>query len=170
MGFTLVELIVVIAMIGILSAIAFATLDPIGQMQKGWDAQRKSDLVQIQRALEMFYQDTGVYPRASPGNASNPGAYQIRDIRDVVVPWGNDFSPYMTRLPKDQNRSKKYVYLTNTTKQSYWLYASLDRGGKDSQACKQDGSKCDSAPPDSNGIRACGDVCNYGVSSANVSP
>jgi type II secretory pathway pseudopilin PulG len=46
----------------ILAMIAMATLDPISQFQKSSDARKKSDLSQIQKALEVYYEDAGRYP------------------------------------------------------------------------------------------------------------
>lgn len=63
-GFTLVELIVVIVIIGIVAGLVTANL--IGARQRARDAQRKSDLRQIQAALELYRADAGAYP--STGN------------------------------------------------------------------------------------------------------
>ncbi len=76
----------------------------------------------------------------------------------------------MSVLPKDPTSSKKYVYYsTGKDGQTYYLYANLDRGGNDSQACFSTGSACSSAVSSGIGTE-CGGNCNYGVSSPNVSP
>jgi general secretion pathway protein G len=54
-GFTLIELLVVIAIIGMLSALLVPNF--MGARERARDAQRKSDLKQIQKALEMYRQD-----------------------------------------------------------------------------------------------------------------
>ena len=49
------------------------------------------------------------------------------------------------------------------------LYANLDRGGNDPQACNTAGTDCPNVPAQN----LCGNnnnACNYGVSSQNVSP
>lgn len=170
-GFTLIELIIVVGIIGILSVGVMTILNPFSQFQKVSDAKRKSDLSQIQKALETYYQDNGQYPDNSEASDScqnlSSCPYRIKglDINNPVVNWGQSWQPYMNVLPKEANSSKSYVYVAGGNRQSYFLYASLDRGGKDSQVCHSDGSKCDNAPDD-----ACGEICNYGVSSPNVSP
>jgi len=59
-GFTLVELLVVMAILGVLVTLigtAFRTAQA-----RGRDVQRKSDLKQIANALELFFNDYGFYP------------------------------------------------------------------------------------------------------------
>ena len=165
LGFTLLELLITISVLAIVIAGAVIVLDPISALEKANDARRKSDLSQIQRALEQFYQDHRKYP-------SNTSEYKIKDISnpdpDVGIGWGNPWLPYMGTLPKDPNDSKSYVY-TRSDLNTYLLYASLDRGGNDAQACNPDGTACPSAPTTGEPCGT-GEVCNYGVSSPNVSP
>jgi prepilin-type N-terminal cleavage/methylation domain-containing protein len=59
-GFTLIELLVVIAIIGILSSVVLASLNTA--RQKSRDARRISDIKQLQLALELYFDDNGIYP------------------------------------------------------------------------------------------------------------
>lgn len=54
-GFTLVELLIVIALIGILSVAVLSTLNPIEQTNKASDAKYKNDAAEILGALERYY-------------------------------------------------------------------------------------------------------------------
>ena len=175
-GFTLIEILIAVALIGIMAVGIIIALDPLAQIQKAQDAKRKSDLSQIQKALETYYQDYGRYPQSSPDNITLP--HRIVN-RFLVVEWGStDFQPYMSILPKDPSSSKKYVYnSTGLDGQTYYLYASLDRGANDPQACPK-GNKnfavCDNAIYIGVYMK-CADrfpefFCNYGVTSPNVSP
>lgn len=62
-GFTLVELLTAIAVIGIISTIGLNSY--IGIQRKARDATRKSHLQQIRVALELYRSDVGSYPPAS---------------------------------------------------------------------------------------------------------
>ncbi len=62
-GFTLVELLIVVAIIGVLSTLLTANF--IGVRQRSRDAHRKSDLRQIQSGLELYRADEGSYPTSS---------------------------------------------------------------------------------------------------------
>lgn len=155
-GVTLLELLVVIAIIGVLAGGLLVIVDPRGQIGKANDARRKSDLNQIQKALEVYYHDNNVYP------AHTVGGYQI-----TGGAWGGTWSNYMARVPGDQTVGRRYVYFS--TGQSYYLYASLE-APKDPQMCNPaTGAVCNSWT--TNGITFnCGGICNYGVSSSNVLP
>ncbi len=170
-GFTLIELLVTIAVIGAMAGAVTLVMNPVTQIQKANDAKRKSDLAQIQRALETFYNDFGRYPEADTSVATN---YRIKKDSATTVGWGtNGFRPYMELLPIDPSSTKNYSYYSNSTtnNQSYYLFASLDRSN-DPQACNN-GSECTSISSGTiPGSPKCGtgNNCTYGVSSPNVSP
>lgn len=69
-GFTLVEILVVIAIIGILSSIVLASMS--GARSKGRDTKRISDVKQLQLALQLYYDgNNSVYPpKATDGTVS----------------------------------------------------------------------------------------------------
>src|SRR5579872_2213577 len=79
-GFTLIELVISIGILAILAVFALAALNPLQQFAKARDGQRKSDLGQIQRMLEQYYQDHGNYPTSS-------SSYTITDFNGVNVTW-----------------------------------------------------------------------------------
>ncbi|MFA5386352.1 MAG: type II secretion system protein [Candidatus Paceibacterota bacterium] len=59
-GFTLIEILVVIAIIGILSSLILVGLN--GARKQGRDARRVADLRQVQTGLELYFQSKGQYP------------------------------------------------------------------------------------------------------------
>jgi len=61
-GFTLVELLIVIALIAILSVAVLATINPIEQTNKARDAKFKNDAAEVLGALERYYASQNAYP------------------------------------------------------------------------------------------------------------
>lgn len=117
-GFTLIELLVVIAIIGILASLA--TYSYTDSQKKARDNRRKSDLVAIQKALELAKQDTA-------GNYSYPRCYTAAAVScvltepDPVAHPADDretspvLSPtYIKAIPYDPKTGTGYTYQTWT--------------------------------------------------------
>jgi prepilin-type N-terminal cleavage/methylation domain-containing protein len=69
-GFTLIELIVVIAIIGLLAA--FSTASYMSSLASGRDTQRRSDINQYRIKIEAYANtNNGSYPVAGPGAATS---------------------------------------------------------------------------------------------------
>lgn len=62
-AFTLIELLIVIAVIGILVAVILPNL--IGMRERARDTVRKNDLAQLGKALRLYFDDFGAYPMDS---------------------------------------------------------------------------------------------------------
>lgn len=61
-GFTLVELLIVIALIAILSVAVLATINPIEQSNKAKDASLQNDAAEVMNAYERYYTVKATYP------------------------------------------------------------------------------------------------------------
>jgi len=92
-GFTLIELLVAISIIGVLSS--FLLVNFIGVRQRSRDGVRKSDLRQIQSALELYRADQGNYPSSLPGCGSSL-------ITGEAI--------YMQKIPCDPSGGAAYTY------------------------------------------------------------
>ncbi|HSW96777.1 MAG TPA: prepilin-type N-terminal cleavage/methylation domain-containing protein [Candidatus Saccharimonadales bacterium] len=128
-GFTLIELLIVISIIGILAAILTANF--IGVRQRGRDAQRKTNIRNIQSALELYRSDQSNYPVSLPACTGS--------LVDPV----NGTTVYMKSIPCDpQGGSYQYVG-TSTT---YTLVSCLENtGDSDGTTTKPSGfSACSS--------------------------
>lgn len=108
-GFTLIELIVVIAIIGILTTILIASFGNV--REKNRDAKRKSDLKQLQVAFELYRNDVGMYPASLPAcNTSLANAGIV----------------YMQKVPCDPIAAAAYTYTVPTDRLTYGLRACLE--------------------------------------------
>jgi prepilin-type N-terminal cleavage/methylation domain-containing protein len=68
-GFTLIEILIVVAIVGLLAAVILTALGRT--RSKGRDTKRKSELVQLQKALELYYNQNNAYP-CTGGTAAAP--------------------------------------------------------------------------------------------------
>lgn len=66
-GFTLIEILIVIVIIGILAALILAAINPIDQIKKANDVSKKSDSAELLNALERFYATFLYYPTCGGG-------------------------------------------------------------------------------------------------------
>lgn len=120
-GFTLIELLVVVSLIGVLATLVLANLN--AARQRGRDAQRKSDLRNIQTALRLFYNDYGRYPTGA-ANIVGCGAGGTG-----FCIWGDPFETddhtYMSTLPTDPLPNIDYNYV-QIDADNYTLTACLE--------------------------------------------
>lgn len=71
-GFTLVELLIVIVIIGILSIAIFSAIDPIDQTRRGQDTATRSFATQISQAITRYYATYGKFPWEDATGGSAP--------------------------------------------------------------------------------------------------
>lgn len=68
-GFTIVELLIVIVVIGILAALVLNTFS--GVQRRARDSQRQTDVNSVATQLEVFYNDNGGYPLGATITTTN---------------------------------------------------------------------------------------------------
>lgn len=61
-GFTLVELLVIVTVLGVLMGVLLVIINPETQFKKARDTGRRASLKTVQAALEQYYNDNGAYP------------------------------------------------------------------------------------------------------------
>ena len=86
-GFTLVELLVVIAVIAVLAAVTVVAVNPAKKLAQARDAARKSSLQQIVTSLSTFYTQNASYPAATADLVTNG---ELKSL--PKGPTGTDFS------------------------------------------------------------------------------
>lgn len=94
-GFTLIELLVVIVVIGVLAVITLVAYN--GMQGRARDDQRKTDIANIQKALELYYADNGQYPPSVNGGNTpfSPNSGWSASADPVAWP---AFSNYLTSV------------------------------------------------------------------------
>ena len=113
-GFTLIELLVAISIIGVLASFLLANF--VGVRQRARDGVRKSDLRQIQSALELYRSDQRSYPTSLLSCGSS---LQNSPANNVT---------YMKKIPCDPSNGSSYTYTAVGGGVSYAIVACLENG------------------------------------------
>jgi prepilin-type N-terminal cleavage/methylation domain-containing protein len=109
-GFTLLEILLVIAAIGILAAIVLVAINPNRQIAQVRDANRRSDINTIYKALEQYLIDNGSYPSSVNSNFKeicNTGNKTTTDTLDPTILCDNKADlrvlvpTYLAAIPTD---------------------------------------------------------------------
>lgn len=98
-GFTLLEVMVVVVILGILASVVVPNL--LGNKEKADQQKAITDIVALENALDMYKLDNSVYPTTDQGLealVSKPSSPEPRNYRDGGYikrlpkdPWGNDY-------------------------------------------------------------------------------
>lgn len=118
LGFTIVELLIVIVVIGILAAITIVAYN--GIQKRASDTRRQSDIDIITKSLELYYIDNGRYPAGSGSTTINASWSTTADAS-----WQNlatALRPYAASLPTDPISSPG-VAVTGSSGYNYAYYA-----------------------------------------------
>ena len=109
-GFTIIELLIVIAIIGILATLVLTNFQ--GAQAKGRDTVRKNDINSLYQKLEEYYNENGYYPNSDLAAATFPGidAGALADAEDATI-----VSSYSLGVPT-------VATLTTTNEYAYYAY------------------------------------------------
>ena len=164
------ELIVVIAIIGIIAVIIYASWQ--GVAKKSRDSRRIGDINAIQNAVKMYYLEEKKYPQVD--NASCYSRARSCDsaswerlgvlLQKHISPLPSDPSNAdqdTTNRPIWQNRTNRFFYTFVSTKVSYVLAARMEREGSGNYS---DLSKENIAPP----AASCGGLSAEGFEPSRV--
>ena len=155
-GFTLIELIVVISIIGILVTIGTATYTTA--QQKSRDVRRKQDLAALKSALILYYRDYKEYPPVC-----SPPSCAIEYLSSGTSNyWINGLFTYMAgNMPKDPiqtsgdctTSANTFCYKVTTDRQSFVLFAKLENT-KDPELINPN-ALCPETPPANSSLNYC---------------
>lgn len=129
----MVELLIVLAIVGILSAVVLVSLN--SAREKAADTRRKSDLAQIVRALNLYFDAHGNYMDATSGcgsggngwfNYENGGSYprsMSGCLKDEGLTGGEIIDPSGAKTTNVT--SQEHVYMKYTCSLGTYVFASL---------------------------------------------
>ncbi len=110
-GFTLIEMLIVIAIIGILASIVLVGIGPVQRQAR--DARRVSDLRQVQNALELYFSKNTEYPDAGSWG-------------ELTTDLTTGANPIVKSLPQDPRSGQSYEYERDASGNGYILAAQLE--------------------------------------------
>lgn len=106
-GFTLVELIVVIAIIAVLAGVVLVVINPAALLAKGRDARRLEDLDALHKAISLAIADNEIQLKAVAASVSEApihgdwGEGELGWVQFTVTPGKTGLSKYLPTLPTD---------------------------------------------------------------------
>lgn len=84
-GFTMIELLIVIAVLGILAVAVLSAINPIEQINRSRDTGGRSDAEQLIGAIDRFYTGNGYYPWSLVPATSQPLAWSNTKLIGAVL-------------------------------------------------------------------------------------
>ena len=126
-GFTLLEMLIVITIISILASIGLVSYTSFNKNSR--DARRKADIEQIRAALELYRSNNGTYPLPAGTFGLAFGSGSLADTNNT----------YLSKIPSDPKLNLSYYYTSDAS--DYTLGALLEGISAVPAACS--GTKCD---------------------------
>ena len=109
-GFTIIELLIVIAIIGILATLVLTNFQ--GAQAKGRDTTRKSDINSVYQKLEEYYNENGGYPDGNLDNTVLPGIDEgaLTDADGDAIGYSGGFVTGLTVPTTNPDNDNEYYY------------------------------------------------------------
>ncbi|HSX39817.1 MAG TPA: type II secretion system protein [Candidatus Saccharimonadales bacterium] len=131
-GFTLVELLVVVAIIAVLAGVLLLAINPVALLQKGRDAKRLEDMDALSKAVTLALAD-GEVTLTATGSCSTCSSLSGTQAVDgtgwlkFAIPTGKTgLSKFISSLPVDPLNTGASVYTYGATISQYELNTVLE--------------------------------------------
>lgn len=147
-GFTLIELMVVVAVMGILISIIIPNLTRVQASAR--DAQRKADLTSYRLALDRYFAHVGSYPIGTGGSFKDVLSPIPTGIFNDAGPLTtNNFLPGVLKDPVPGSPTYFYRYISDDHGGTYVIYAKMEAGNSSWWQIKSSGDAggVDDEPP-----------------------
>jgi prepilin-type N-terminal cleavage/methylation domain-containing protein len=123
-GFTLIEILIVVAIIAILASVVLVGLGPT--QQAGRDSRRISDLSEAQNGLELYYNKCGIYPGDSACGTGAPAGGWSDMSTGLSAAVVHASVGITAAFPNDPSSGKTYQYWVAPDNSSYVIGAHLE--------------------------------------------
>ena len=111
-GFTLIELMIVVAIIGILAAIAIPKFSNSSQRSK--ESSLRANLKLVRNAIDLFRADTGAFPATMAGLTAPTTAGLSAAAATCTIAATDWRGPYLQAVPVDPVSGSALTYGTTT--------------------------------------------------------
>lgn len=137
LGFTMIELLIVIAVLGILAVAVLAAINPIEQINRGKDTGSRSDAEQLLSAIDRYYAGKGFYPWADGASSVNTSTFGsgadaliTLDAADIAI--GDDSLEILTNVSAGGSAEVKESFITRITDPGYNFLGIYNNGNPSS--------------------------------------
>lgn len=176
-GFTMIELLIVIAVLGILAVAVLSAINPLEQINKGRDTQTRSDSEQLLTGFDRYNASLGYYPWTTGINDDDIDVVwtslqsggdlddqSIEDTLDALVETAEVKDAFITRLLDSTASRAIYVYYGGAAGQS--IYACFEP--RSNSFAQQAADACTAGLAEDAPTDACPDDCETSLSDANA--
>jgi prepilin-type N-terminal cleavage/methylation domain-containing protein len=126
LGFTMIELLIVIAVLGVLAVAVLSAINPIEQINRGKDTGSRSDAEQLLSSIDRYYATKGYYPWmisttsinqvTSGGSGATPTLVPI-DVATEQI--GTDVTQVLQNLSSGGSAEIKESFVTRIVNPAY---------------------------------------------------
>jgi len=120
-GFTLVEMLIVIAIIGVLAVAVLSAINPVEQMRKARDTRRRGNAAELLNAMERYYANNEEY-----GDDLSTAVEDATDCDDIMLGTTLNSLDLGDLVSSDEIKAE---FVDRIEDEANYLYAGIDYAG-----------------------------------------